>query len=80
MTEPGHKITVQDVTDKIINTREDMLNKQELQKPFIFKGYTTEKERIKDTIKNNRYIFNLPEPEIKNSKSNDKYNNFIIIK
>ena len=74
MTEPEHTITVQDVTDKIINTREDMLNKQELQKPFIFKGYTTEKERIKDTIKNNRYRFNLPEPEIKNSKSNDKYN------
>ena len=75
MTEPGHKITVQDVTDKIINTREDMLNKQELQKPFIFKGYTSELDRIKDTIKNNRYRFNLPEPEIKNSKSNDKYNN-----
>ena len=74
MTEPEHKITVQDVTDKIINTREDMLNKQELQKPFIFKGYTTEKERIKDTIKNNRYRFNLPEPEIKSSRSNDKYN------
>ena len=74
MTEPEYKITVQDVTDKIINTREDMLNKQELQKPFIFKGYTTELDRIKDTIKNNRYRFNLPEPEIKNSKSNDKYN------
>ena len=74
MTEPEHKITVQDITDKIINTREDMLNKQELQKPFIFKGYTTELDRIKDTIKNNRYRFNLPEPEIKNSKSNDKYN------
>ena len=74
MTEPEHKITVQDVTDKIINTREDMLNKQELQKPFIFKGYTSELDRIKDTIKNNRYRFNLPEPEIKNSKSNDKYN------
>ena len=74
MTEPGHKVTVQDVTDKITNTREDMLNKQELQKPFIFKGYTTELDRIKDTIKNNRYRFNLPEPEIKNSKSNEKYN------
>ena len=76
MTEPKHKITVQDVTDKITNTREDMLNKQELQKPFIFKGYTSELDRIKDTIKNNRYRFNLPEPEIKNSKSNDKLNNY----
>ena len=69
MTEPKHKITVQDVTDKIINTREDMLNKQELQKPFIFKGYTTELDRIKDTIKNNRYLYNLPEKEEKSNKS-----------
>ena len=65
MTEPKHKIVVQDVTEKIKNPRQELLNNQELQKPFIFKGYTTEKERIKDTIKNNRYIYNIPEPEIK---------------
>ena len=72
MTEPNHKITVQDVTEKILNTRADMLNNQELQKPFIFKGYKTELERIKDTIKNNRYFFNLPDPnDNKTTKTNE---------
>jgi hypothetical protein len=32
-------------------------------KPFIFKGYTTESDRIKDTIKKNRYLYNISESE-----------------
>ena len=83
MTEPKHKIVVQDVTEKIKNPRQELLNDQELQKPFIFKGYTTEKERIKDTIKNNRYIYNIPEPELKNkiniNTNNNTENNSLII-
>ena len=83
MTEPKRKIVVQDVTEKIKNPRQELLNDQELQKPFIFKGYTTEKERIKDTIKNNRYIYNIPEPELKkkinNNISNNIENNSLII-
>ena len=82
MTEPKHKIVVQDITEKIKNPRQELLNDQELQKPFIFKGYTTEKERIKDTIKNNRYIYNIPEPENKKNflnNNNNKQNNSLII-
>ena len=65
MTLPENKIVVQDVTEKIDNPREKMYNQRIKKKPFIFKGYKTELDRIKDTIRNNRYLYNLPEPEEK---------------
>ena len=61
MTLPENKVVVQDVTKKIINPRQNMYNQRTKGKPFIFKGYTTEVERIKDTLKNNRYLFHLSE-------------------
>ena len=76
MTLPQHKIVVQDVTEKIDNPRQKMFNQRIKKKPFIFKGYKTEIDRIKDTIKNNRYLYNLPDyPEKTNktiSQSTDK--------
>ena len=36
MTEPKHKIVVQDITEKIKNPRQELLNAQEFQKTFIF--------------------------------------------
>ena len=30
-----------------------------MKKPFIFKGYKTETVRIKETIKNNKYLYKL---------------------
>ena len=69
MTLPQNKIVVQDITEKIDNPRQKMYNQRIKRKPFIFKGYTTELDRIKDTIKNNRYLYNLPEKEEKSNKS-----------
>ncbi len=63
MTSPEHKITVRDITDKALNAREEILRKGKIKKPFIFKGYTTETDRIKDTIKNNKYLYNIFESE-----------------
>jgi hypothetical protein len=63
MTFPERKIVIQDKTKKITNTRAYLLNeKPGKKKPFIFKGYKTEADRIKDTERNNRYLFNLPDP------------------
>ena len=69
MTLPQNKIVVQDITEKIDNPRQKMFNQRIKKKPFIFKGYKTEIDRIKDTIKNNRYLYNLPEKEEKSNKS-----------
>jgi hypothetical protein len=63
MTSPEHKITVRDLTDKALNAREEILRNGKIRKPFIFKGYTTESDRIKDTIKNNKYLYNIFESE-----------------
>ena len=48
MTIPNHKIVVHDESDINYPFREKS-NKNE--KPFIFKGYKNEIERIKDSIK-----------------------------
>jgi hypothetical protein len=65
MTLPNHKIEVKDLSEKGIIFREELLKGGRNKKPFIFKGYKTELDRIKDTIRNNRYLYNLPEPEEK---------------
>jgi len=69
MTLPDRKIVIQDKTKKITNSRAYLLNeKPGNKKPFIFKGYKTEADRIKDTERNNRYLFNLPDPPEKEDK------------
>ena len=61
MNEPDTKIEIKDYEERINNPKTDMSKEKEIQKPFIFKGYTTEEDRIKDSIKRNRYLFNLPD-------------------
>ena len=63
MTIPNHKIEVKDLSKKGIIFREEILKGGRNKKPFIFKGYKTEEDRINETIKNNRYLFNYPEKE-----------------
>ncbi len=63
MTLPNHKIEVKDLSKKGIIFREEVLKGGRNKKPFIFKGYKTEEDRINETIKNNRYLFNYPEKE-----------------
>ena len=62
MTNPKSKITINDVTKKVDTSRKEFLysfNK----KPFIFKGYKNEIDRINATIKDNSYYFNMPDYE-----------------
>ena len=61
MTIPQNKITIKDGSKKIFNTRDEVLDDGDLKKPFVFKGYKTEADRIKNTVKNNRYLYNLPD-------------------
>ena len=49
-----------------------MQKEKEIQKPFIFKGYTTEEDRIKDAIKRNRFLFNLPDYDDETNKNEKK--------
>ena len=85
MTNPHSIIEHKDITEKITNTRLELMNElfakyPEKKKPLIFRGYTTEADRIKDTIKNHKYLFYLPDYEkikterkkLKNSSSPDK--------
>ena len=57
MTNPTSKILVKDITKKINISRKELMNEPN-EKPFIFKGYKNETDRIKDKIKENRSLFN----------------------
>ena len=81
MTNPSTQIVITDITEKVNNCRQELMNESKMQKPFVFKGYTSEQDRINDTIKYNKLLFNLPDyPEEKRSisktidKNNDKDN------
>ena len=61
MSNPSTKIEIKDVTERVDNPKVDLIKTKEIQKPFIFKGYTCELDRIKDTVRNNQYLYNLPD-------------------
>ena len=61
MNSADTKIEIKDYEERINNPKTDLLVEKEIQKPFIFKGYTTEADRIKDSVKRNRYLYNLPD-------------------
>ena len=68
MTNPESIIEHKDITDKITNTRLEFMNEQfannpEKNRPLIFRGYTSEADRIKDVIKKNKYLYYLPDYE-----------------
>ena len=68
MTNPHSIIEHKDVTEKITNTRLELMNElydkfPEKKRPLVFRGYTTEADRIKDTIKKYKYLFYLPDYE-----------------
>ena len=68
MTNPDSIIERKDVTEKITNTREEIMNElfakyPEKKKPLVFRGYINEHDRIEDTIKNNKYLYFLPDYE-----------------
>jgi hypothetical protein len=73
MTNPSNQVVIKDVTEKIDNCRLELMNESKLQKPFVFKGYLSEIDRINDTVRKNRLLFNLPDyPEEKVDKIKNK--------
>ena len=68
MTNPQQIIEYKDITEKITNTREELMNElfgldPEKKKPLVFRGYLSEADRIKDTIKNHKYLYYFPDYE-----------------
>ena len=68
MTNPETIIEHKDITEKITNTRTELINEQfannpEKNKPLVFRGYTSEADRIKDVIRNHRFLYYLPDYE-----------------
>ncbi len=47
MANPSSQIVITDITEKVNNCRQELMNESKLQKPFIFKGYISEQDRIK---------------------------------
>ena len=56
MTIPEHQICVQDASERKYPFRN---KEQKYQKPFIFKGYKTEEDRIKETLNQNGFLYNI---------------------
>ena len=79
MTIPGHQILINDNSEKKYPFRND---NTKLKKPFIFKGYKTEEERIKETIKSYKSLYgisndqNIKSPNLKTeiNEEEDIYN------
>ena len=79
MTIPEHQICIHDASEIKYPFRN---KEQKYQKPFIFKGYKTEEDRIKDTLKQNSFLYNIIEDSNKKknkekkslSDNEDKYN------
>ena len=68
MTNPSSQIVITDLSEKVDNARVEIIKENSLKKPFIFKGYTNEIDRIIDTEKNNKLLYNLPDyPEKKSA-------------
>ena len=68
MTNPHSMIELKDISEKITNTREELINEQfannpEKKRPLVFRGYIYEADRIRDTIKNHKYLYYLPDYE-----------------
>ena len=64
MTNPKSMIEYKYVTEKITNTIGELMNElfannPEKKRPLVFRGHITEADRIKDTIKNHKYLYYL---------------------
>ena len=69
MTLPEHKVIIKDFSEKKYPFRNLEVN---VKKPFTFKGYKTEDERINENIKLNQFLYSMTEPNIpKNNSSNN---------
>ena len=62
-----------DLTEKAKNYREESLKNDTGLKPFIFKGFKTEADRVKEAIRNNSFLYKAP--SINKKKNLTKINN-----
>ena len=77
MTNPSNIIEHKDISEKIIDTRQELMNERKnKKKPLIFKGYTSEADRIKITLKKNKYLYYFKDYDeiLKKKKHKTKYN------
>ena len=78
MINPEHKIIIKDISKKVNNTRKDLMKDNIIRKPFIFKGYKSEEDRIKDAVYNNKLLYNIPDypsPRSNNMKKDKNKDN-----
>ena len=61
MTNPESKIVIKDITNNKNNSFKKILFKNK--KPFIFKGYRNELDRINNIINEKKILFNIPDYE-----------------
>ena len=73
MANPANQIIITDISEKNNSHHKKLLNDDKIPKPFVFKGYISEQDRINDTVKNHKILFNLPDyPDKKLIKSKSK--------
>ena len=69
MINPDNKILINDISEKIETSRSKLMNENPPdKKPFIFKGYTTEKDRIGQKLKKISYLHNFHDYDLNNNK------------
>ena len=76
MVNPDTKIIIKDITEKIETSRSKLMSESpSTKKPFVFKGYITERDRIKQNASNIRYLHNLSDYNSKSNKNKEIPNN-----
>ena len=76
MLNPDTKIIIKDITEKIETSRSKLMSESpSTKKPFVFKGYIKERDRIKQNASNIRYLHNLSDYNSKNDKNKEIPNN-----
>ena len=73
MINPENKIVIKDISEKIETSRGKLMSENPSnKKPFIFRGYKSEKDRIKEYLQKNSYLHNIEDytiNEIKNENN-----------
>ena len=72
MANPDKKIIIKDISEKIETSRSKLMSENLIdKKPLIFKGYKTEKDRIKQKLQNDIYLHNLHDYNLNSNKKNN---------
>lgn len=70
MINPDNKIIIKDISKKIETSRGKLMSENPSnKKPFIFRGYKSEKDRIKEYLQKNSYLHNIEDYTINEFKN-----------